>query len=105
MQELPSVSGSVLCARLDANPPLQWIGVPMVDFPDVANQPGKLPYSLNIIITVEPNGDVKIDKDGNPDKDFFQKVKDASRHWKTTLPKSEGKPVTVRFPLTITFRR
>jgi serine/threonine protein kinase len=105
VQELPSVSGSVTCAQLDANPPLEWIGVPMVDFPDVANQPGKLPYSLNIIITVEPNGDVKIDKDGNPDKDFFQKVKDASRHWKTTLPKSEGKPVTVRFPLTITFRR
>lgn len=105
VQELPSVSGVVTCAQLDANPPLQWIGVPMVDFPDVANQPGKLPYSLTIIVTVEPNGDVKIDKEGNPDKDFFQKVKDASRHWKTTAPKSEGKPVTVRFPLTISFQR
>ena len=105
VRELPSVSGAVTCAQLDANPPLQWIGVPMVDFPDVANQPGKLPYSLNIIVTVEPNGDVKVDKDGNPDKDFFQTVKDASRHWRTTPPKSEGKPVTVRFPLTIVFQR
>jgi hypothetical protein len=42
---------------------------------------------------------------GNPDKDFFQKVKDASRHWRTTTPQSDGKPVTVRFPLTITFQR
>jgi len=108
VQELPSVSGSVPCAKLDANPPLQWIGVPMVDFPDVANQPGKLPYSLNIVVTVESNGNVKVDKvdkEGNADKDFFKKVKDASKHWKATAPKSDGKPVTVRFPLTITFQR
>jgi len=105
VQELPSVSGSVLCAQLDANPPLQWVGVPMVDFPDVANQAGKLPYSLSIVVTVEPNGNVKVDKEGNADKDFFKKVKDASKHWKTTPPKSAGKPVTVRFPLTITFQR
>jgi eukaryotic-like serine/threonine-protein kinase len=104
-QELPSVSGFVTCAQLDANPPLQWIGVPMVDFPDVANQPGKLPYSLNIVVTVEPNGNIKVDKEGNADKDFFKKVKDSSKHWKTTAPKSGGKPVSVRFPLTITFQR
>ncbi len=105
VQELPSVSGFVTCAQLDANPPLQWIGVPMVDFPDVANQPGKLPYSLNIVVTVEPNGNVKVDKEGNADKDFFKKVKDSSKHWKTTAPRSGGKPASVRFPLTITFQR
>jgi hypothetical protein len=77
----------------------------MVDFPDNASQPGRLPYSLTVIIIVEPHGNVNIDKMGNPDKDFFKKVKEASRHWKTTTPKSEGKPVTVRFPLTITFQR
>jgi hypothetical protein len=79
-----------------------------VDFPDVASQPGKLPYSLNIVVTVESNGNVKVDKvdkEGNADKDFFKKVKDASKHWKATAPKSDGKPVTVRFPLTITFQR
>jgi hypothetical protein len=90
---------------LDATSALQWVGVPMVDFPDNANQPGKLPYSLTVIVTVEPNGNVKVDKKDNTDKDFFKKVKDASKHWKTTAPKSEGKSVSVRFPLTITFQR
>jgi len=103
--DVPSVGGSVSCGQLDANPPLQWVGAPMVDFPDNASQPGRLPYSLTVIIIVEPHGNVNIDKMGNPDKDFFKKVKEASRHWKTTTPKSEGKPVTVRFPLTITFQR
>lgn len=103
--QIPSVGGAVNCAQLDANAPLQWVGVPMVELPDVAKQPGKLPYSLTVIVTVESNGNVKIDKEGNPDKDFFKKVKDASKHWKTTAPRSEGKPVAVRFPLTITFQR
>jgi TolA-binding protein len=103
-QATPSITGAVSCEQLDAAAALQWVGTPMVDFPDIANQPGKLPYSLTVIVTVEQNGNVKIDKDGNPDKDFFKKVKDASKHWKTTAPKSEGKPVTVRFPLTITFQ-
>jgi phosphate/sulfate permease len=105
MEALPSVAGAVTCAQLDATAPLQWVGVPMVEFPDVANQQGKLPYSLTVVVTVEPNGNVKIDKKDNPDKDFFKKVKDASKHWKTSPPKSEGKLVTVRFPLTITFQR
>ncbi len=104
-QEIPSVGGAVSCAQLDASAPLEWVGIPMVDFPDDAKKPGKLPYSLTVVITVEPNGNVKIDKEGNSDKEFFKKVKDASKHWKTTAPKSGGKPVSVRFPLTITFQR
>jgi TolA-binding protein len=104
-QEVPSVSGSVSCAQLDPNPPLQWVGIPMVDLPDSAKEAGKLPYSMNVILTIEPNGNVKIDKEGNADKDFFKKAKDASKHWKTTAPRSEGKPVTVRFLYTITFQR
>ncbi len=103
--EAPSVAGSVSCAQLDASAPLQWVGIPMVDFPDVANKPGKLPYSLTVMVTVEPNGNVKIDKEGDADKDFLKKVKDASKHWKTTAPRAAGKPVTVRFPLMITFQR
>jgi hypothetical protein len=103
--EVPSVAGSVTCAQLDANPGLQWVGIPMVDFPEVANKPGKLPYSLTVIVTVDSNGNVKIDKEGDADKDFLKKVKDASKHWKTTAPKAAGKPVSVRFPLTITFQR
>ena len=105
--QVPSVGGAVSCAQLDANAPLQWVGVPMVDMPDNANQPGRLPYSLTVIVTVESNGNVKVDKEGNanPDKDFFKKVKDGSKHWKATAPKSEGKAVSVRFPLTITFQR
>ena len=103
--EVPSVAGSVMCAQLDANPPLQWVGIPMVDFPDVANKPGRLPYSLTVIVSVDSNGNVKIDKEGDADKDFLKKVKDASKHWKTTAPRAGGKPVSVRFPLTITFQR
>ncbi len=103
--QLAPVGGTVSCAQLDANAALQWIGIIKVDFPDSASQPGKLPYTLTVIVTVEPNGNVKIDKEGDVDKDFFKKVKDASKHWKTTPPKSEGKPVTVRFPLPITFQR
>ena len=103
--EFPSVTGTVSCAQLDATAPLQWVGPAAVDFPDIANQPGKLPYSLTVIVTIEPNGNVKIDKEGNPDKDFFKKVKDGSKHLKATVPTSGGKPVTVRFPMTITFQR
>jgi eukaryotic-like serine/threonine-protein kinase len=103
--ETASVAGAVSCAQLDGSAPLQWVGVPMVDFPDVANKPGKLPYSLTVMVTVEPSGSVKIDKEGEADKDFLKKVKDASKHWKTTAPRAGGKPVTVRFPLTITFQR
>jgi serine/threonine protein kinase len=103
--DTPSSGGSVSCAQLDASSPLQWVGIPMVDFPDVANKPGKLPYTMTVIVTVDTSGNVKIDKDGDPDKDFLKKVKDASKHWKTTAPRAAGKPVTVRFPLTITFQR
>jgi hypothetical protein len=95
----------VSCAQLDSSPALQWLGIPTVDFPDIANQPGRLPYTLTLIVTVDGHGSVKIDKEGNADKDFFKKAKDASKHWKTTVPQSEGKAVVVRFPLAITFER
>ncbi|HYL63292.1 MAG TPA: protein kinase [Candidatus Methylomirabilis sp.] len=100
---VPSASGAVTCAQLDA--PLQWAEIATVDFPDEAKQPGKLPYTLTVFVTAEQNGSVKIDKDTpNADKDFLKKVKDASKHWKTSVPKSQGKPVSVRFPLMITFQ-
>ena len=101
--QIRSAAGSVSCTQLDAA--LQWVGISTVDLPDLAGQPGKLPYTLTVIVTVKPDGSVKIDKDGNPDKGFFQKAKDASKHWKTTPPRSGGTPVTVRFPLTIIFQR
>ena len=101
--EVPSANGSVPCSQLDANAPLEWVGITTVDIPNDAKQP--LPYALTVLVTVEPNGNVKVDKDGNPEKSFFNKVKDASKHWKATPPKSQGKAVSVRFPLTITFQR
>jgi hypothetical protein len=105
VEAIPSVAGTVTCAQLDAAASLQWVGVATVDFPENAKQPGKLPYTLTVLVTVESNGNVKVDKEGNADKDFFKKVKDASKKWKTTTPKADGKPVSVRFPLTITFQR
>ena len=100
----PSLT-TVSCAQLDAGAPLQWSDSYSVDFPESANQAGKLPYTLKLIITVDPTGKVKVDKDGNVDKDFLKKAKDASKNWKTSIPKSGGKPVTVRFPLSVTFQR
>ena len=101
----PSVSSAVNCGQLDAS--LQWVGIATVDFPDEPKPPAKLslPYPLTVILTVDESGKVKVDKEGNPDKAFFNKVKDASKHWKATVPMAKGKPVTVRFPLTITFQR
>jgi serine/threonine-protein kinase len=101
--EVPSGNGSVPCSQLDANAPLEWVGVTTVDLPNDAKVP--LPYTLTVLVTAEPNGNVKVDKDGNPEKSFFNKVKDAAKHWKTTPPKSKGQPVSVRFSLTITFQR
>jgi hypothetical protein len=103
--DVPPVGGSVPCAQLDAGAPLEWVGIPTMDFPDIANSPGKLPYTLTVMISIDPSGNVKVDKEGEVDKDFFKAVKDGSKHWKTTAPRSGGRPVTVRFPLTITFQR
>lgn len=97
--------GSVPCAQLDANAPLQWVGTFLVDFPESANKPGKLPYSLTIAVTVDNKGDVKIEKAGNVDNDFFKKAKDSAKHWKTTVPRSGGKAVSVTFPMTISFQK
>ena len=97
--------GSVACAQLDANAPLQWVGTFLVDFPDSANKPGKLPYSLTITVSVDNKGEVKIEKAGNVDNDFFKKAKDSAKHWKTTVPRSGGKAVGVTFPMTISFQK
>jgi len=93
------------CGKLDADVSMQWLGAPMVEFPSSANQPGKLPYTLRLIVTVEASGKVKVEKDGDADKDFLKKAKDASKNWKATIPKSGGKPVSVSFPLAITFSK
>jgi len=39
-----------------------------------------------------------VDKDGQADQDFLKKAKDASRQWRTTEPKLNGKPVNANFP-------
>jgi serine/threonine protein kinase len=92
------------CAQLDADVSLQWIGTPTVEFPSAAN-PKKLPYTLHLIVTVQTNGKVKVDKDGDADKDYLKKAKDAAKGWKATIPKAGGKPVSVSFPLAITFQK
>ena len=91
------------CAKLDADVSVQWLEMPMVEMPSSANQPGKLPYTLHLIVTVDPSGKVKVEKDGNADKDFLKKAKEAAKTWKATIPKSGGTPVSVSFPLAITF--
>ncbi|HUI75754.1 MAG TPA: protein kinase [Candidatus Acidoferrum sp.] len=96
---------SAECGQLDSNSPLQWVGTPMVDFPDSAKKPGKLPYVLSVTVMVDNRGDVKIEKAGNVDNDFFKKAKDSAKHWKTTVPRSGGKAVSVKFPLSITFEK
>jgi len=95
---------SVTCAQLDADALLQWVGTPTVELPSSAKQPGKPPYTLHLTVLVDATGKVKIEKDGDVDNDFFKKAKDAAKHWRTTIPKSGGKPVSVSFPFSITFR-
>jgi eukaryotic-like serine/threonine-protein kinase len=96
---------SISCAQMDADVSLEWIGTPTVEFPSSANQPGKLPYTLRLIVFVDPSGKVKVEKDGNVDNDFFKKAKDASKNWKTNIPKAGGKPARVSFPLAIIFQK
>jgi len=93
------------CAKLDKDVSLQWVGIPTVELPSSGNQPGKLPYTLHLMVTVDPSGKVKVEKDGNADKDFLKKAKEAAKTWKATIPKSGGKPVSVSFPLAITFSK
>jgi hypothetical protein len=90
---------TVSCAQLDPGAPLQWSDSYSVEFPESGNQPGKLPYTLKLIVTLDPTGKVKVDKDGNVDKDFLIKAEEASKNCKTSILKSGGKPVTVRFRL------
>lgn len=101
----PSLAKANGCAQLDADSPLQWIGRPTMEPPPSANQPGKLPYTLQLMVFVDATGKVsKVEKIGEADKDFFKKAKESSKTWKTTAPKSGGKAVSVSFPIAITFR-
>ena len=92
------------CAQLDAGAPLEWVGRPLVDLPDSASKTGKLPYTLHVMVIVDAKGNVKLEKLGTVDNDFFKKAKEAAKGWKTTPPLCGGKPVSVRFPLEINFR-
>jgi len=95
-----------VCAQLDPDSPFQWIGRPTVELPASANQPGRLPYTLELIVFVDASGKVtKIEKQGEADKDFFKKAKEASKNWRTTVPKYKGNPISVNFPLAITFHQ
>ena len=95
---------TVSCSELDADAPLLWIGTPTMDSPWAANQPGKpTTYTLHVTMTVDSAGKVKIEKAGEVDNDFFKKAKDAAKHWKATIPKKDGKPVSVTFPFSIPF--
>ena len=95
---------SVKCNQLDADTPLQWTQTAIVELPTSAKQPGKLPYTLHLTVIVDATGKVKVEKNGDVDNDFFKKAKDAAKHWKTNIPKSGGKPVSVTFPYSITFQ-
>ena len=95
----------VECPQLDLATVLEWVGRPVVDLPDSASKAGKLPYILHVMVIVDGKGEVKLEKMGTVDNDFFKKAKEAAKHWKTTPPLSGGKPISVKFPLEITFSR
>jgi hypothetical protein len=83
---VPAKGQSVSCMQMDADVSLQWIGAPSGEFPISANQAGKLPYTLRLIVLVDPSGKVKVEKDGNMDNEFFKKARDAPKNWKTPFP-------------------
>jgi len=97
--------GILECPQLDVANALEWVGVPVVDLPESASKAGKLPYTLHVMVIVDAKGDVKLEKLGTVDNDFFKKAKEAAKHWKATPPRSGGKPVSVKFPLEISFSR
>ena len=102
----PQAGAQILsCEQLDPDVSLQWVETPTVEFPGSASQPGKLPYTLHLNVVVDPSGKVQVQKSGTVDKDFFKKAKDASKYWRTTIPRSGGRPASVSFPLAITFQR
>jgi serine/threonine-protein kinase len=102
---LGSTGQMVLCAKLDVDPPLRWVGNPTIDTPAGAKQAGKLPYTLHLIVVVDGNGKVtRVDKDGTADQDFLKKAKDAAKNWRSTYPLLNGKPVNTSFPISVTFQ-
>jgi TonB family protein len=97
-------SHTIPCARLDAAPPLRWIGNPTVDVPPNAKREGKLPYTLHLIVIVDGSGRVlRVDKDSSADQEFLKKAKDAAKRWRSSPPMLNGKPVNASFPIEITF--
>jgi hypothetical protein len=101
----PSLAKNGTCAQLDADAALQWIGRPTIEMPPSANQPGKLPYTLELMVFVDATGKVtKVEKIGDAEKDFLKKAKESSKDWRTTVPKAGGKAVGASFPVSITFR-
>jgi serine/threonine protein kinase len=102
---LESKGQTVPCAKLDMDSPLRWVGNPTIDMPSGAKQSGKLPYTLHLIVVVDGNGKVtRIDKDGPADQDFLKKAKDAAKHWESTHPSLNGKPVNASFSIDVTFQ-
>jgi eukaryotic-like serine/threonine-protein kinase len=103
--EEPTIGQTVPCAKLDANPPLRWVGNPTIDTPAGAKQAGKLPYTLHLIVAVDGNGKVtRVDKDGAVDQEFLKKAKDAAKKWRTTNPLLNGKPANTSFQIQVTFQ-
>jgi hypothetical protein len=82
----PGRKAMVECAQLDATAPLEWVGRPTVDLPDSSNKPGKLPYTLQVLVVVDSEGDVKLEKVGTVDNDFFKKAKEAPSIGKRQRP-------------------
>jgi acetone carboxylase gamma subunit len=65
----------------------------------------RIPYTLHLIVVVDANGKViRIDKDGPADQDFLKKAKDAAKHWQSTHPSLNGKPVNASFSIDVTFQ-
>jgi hypothetical protein len=102
---LESKGQTVPCAKLDTDSPLRWVGNPTIDLPGGAKQSGKLPYTLHLTVVVDGNGKViHLDKDGPADQDFLKKAKDAAKHWQSTPPFLNGKPVNASFSIDVTFQ-
>jgi eukaryotic-like serine/threonine-protein kinase len=99
------VRNAIICADVDADSPLGWMGNPVVDLPANAKSSGKLPYTLHLIVVVNEAGAViHVDKDGPADADFLKKAKESAKQWKTTVPLVNKKPASAAFPVAVTFQ-
>jgi predicted Ser/Thr protein kinase len=93
----------VACGVLDP-PKLQWVQFSWPEFPVQARQAGLSDGVAMLSLTVDQRGVVVAARSRVPDLyGFAEAAMQAASKWKTTLPRSAGKPVRTQFSVDVPF--